>query len=297
MLDDELTSVQGELDKVNERISQLNQEAEQVKKNDAEVKTKTDLQEEEIKKLNLQIEALNTKNTTGKADESVLKETRAVLTDSRNKDLKACCDKQKTFDKVKSLINNRFSSNADVQGIMNSIFMLCYGPTAKYDGNARIMATIDDFNTGIRGATCSLDKDAVKAIMEKIRYSEEVNKSGRYYQALIADSGDKDLIFIVPFYKLLSRMCHLQMHMFKFNRNQQKQQENDKQIKHYEVQIETCQAVIDALSFHHDLQEESEHLAKTEVESIKKKQERLNTRVSEIQNTKYYFDQKFFNDL
>ena len=165
-----------------------------------------------------------------KGEEVTLKDTKNQLTDSRNKDLKACCDKQKTFDKVKKLITGKFAQNHDVQGIMDGIFQLCNGPDARYDANARLMASIDDFNTGIRGATCSLNKDAVKAIMAKLKYSENVSESGAYYRALVDERGDKDLIFIFPFYKLLSRMCHLQMHLFKFNRNQEKQVINDKEI-------------------------------------------------------------------
>uniref|UniRef100_A0A7S3SVG3 Uncharacterized protein n=1 Tax=Strombidinopsis acuminata TaxID=141414 RepID=A0A7S3SVG3_9SPIT len=179
---------------------------------------------------------------------------------------------------------------------MDSIFKLCNGPDSKYDSNARIMQTIDDFNTGIRGATCSLDKDAVKAIMEKIRYSQNEKECGEYYTVLINES-DKDLIFIVPFYKLLSRMSHLQMHLFKFNRNLEKQLANEKEIRKHEVQIETCNAVIDALSFSDDLNAEYEKLDQDELQSIKKKQERLTARAAEIKALQHDFEQKFYSGL
>jgi len=165
---------------------------------------------------------------------------------------------------------------------MDAIFQLCYGPDAKYDANSRLMATIDDFNTGVRGAVCTLDKNFVQALMDnKIKGGDNSETQGEYYKHLIADT-DKDLVLIIPFYKLLSRMCHLQMHMFKFNKNQKKQAENAKNIESLQVAIETHEAVIDALNSHEDLKEEADHMVDVEIKSLKKKQERLQAKLGEI---------------
>lgn len=232
-----------------------------------------------------------------KGEEAELKESRNQLTDSRNKDLKACCDKQKNFDKVKKLISGKFSSDPVVSGIMDGIFQFCYGVDAKYDPSSRLMATIDDFNTGVRGATCTLDKDFVKSLMNtKIKGGDNSETQGEYYKHLIADT-DKDLILIIPFYKLLSRMCHLQILLLKFAKNQKNQQLNAKKIEDYEVEIETHQAVIDALSFHQDLHDEAKHLNDVEIKSIQQKQDRLDAKIAEIQEKQRDFDQKFYNEL
>lgn len=131
-------------------------------------------EEGEIEDINKKIEALNDETKKMKGEEINLKEAKNQLTDSRNKDLKSCCDKKKNFDKVKNLVDGKFANNQVVRGIMDGIFRFCFGANSSYSSKARIMQSIDDFNTGVRGATCSLDKDFVKNLMEsKIKGGED----------------------------------------------------------------------------------------------------------------------------
>lgn len=204
-------------------------------------------EQDDIADINKKIDALNDETKKMKGEEANLKEAKNQLTDSRNKDLKSCCDKKKNFDKVKKLVDGKFANNEVVKGIMNGIFQFCFGPDSSYSSKHRLMQSIDDFNTGVRGATCILNKDFVKNLMEsKIKGGENSETQGVYYKELIKDQ-DKDMIYIIPFFKLLSRMCHLQMHMFKFTKNEKKQAENLRKIEDHRVQIEDAEAVIEAL--------------------------------------------------
>lgn len=167
LFQNEIKAVKGELEKLANRVDQLKEEASHIENNANEIRDKTTSQEVEIENVNKKIEVLVDENKKMKGEEVALKEAKTQLTDSRNKDLKACCDKKKNFDKVKKLVSGKFQNDPVVQGIMDNIFKFCYGPDARYDPGQRIMASIDDFNTGVRGATCSLNKDFVKDLMDK----------------------------------------------------------------------------------------------------------------------------------
>lgn len=89
------------------------------------------------------------------------------------------------------------------------------------------------------------------------------------------------MIFIIPFFKLLSRMAHLQMHMFKFYKNEKKQAENLKKIEDHRVQIETAEAVIKALQVGKIMAEEAQAMNDFEIKVIHTKVERLEKKISE----------------
>lgn len=154
---------------------------------------------------------------------------------------------------------------------MDGIFQFCFGVDQSYNGKHRFMQGIDDFNTGVRGATCTLNKDHVKNLMEsKIKGGEDSETQGEYYKELIKDS-DKDMIMIIPFFKLLSRMCHLQMHMFKFYKNEKKQAENTKKIEDLKVQIETKEAVMSTISVSKQMADEAQAMKDNEIATIHSK--------------------------
>lgn len=268
MLRNDLNQCESEFSKVNNYDEELKKYADDLIRRSQSTQSKLTKEENEIEDINKKIDALSDETKRMKGEEVNLKEAKNQLTDSRNKDLKSCCDKKKNFDKVKKLVDGKFANNQNVKGIMDGIFQFCFGPDANYSSKARIMQTIDDFNTGVRGATCNLNKDFVKNLMEgKIKGGEEAESQGEYYKELIKDQ-DKDMIFIIPFFKLLSRMCHLQMHMFKFYKNERKQAVNVKKIEDLRVKIETAEAVIEALQVTKQMADEAHAMNDFEIKAI-----------------------------
>lgn len=70
---------------------------------------------------------------------------------------------------------------------MNDLFRFCYGNDARYDPKHKIMASIDDFNTGIRAAECQLTKSEINEIAERIKGGDNRETQGVYTRDLLME--------------------------------------------------------------------------------------------------------------
>lgn len=92
-------------------------------------------------------------------------------------------------------------------------------------------------------------------------------------------------------------MCHLQMHSFKFDKNQNKQTINAKKIEAHQVEIETFEAVKEALAFNTVLAEEVEIMKELEIKSIEQKQARLTDSLRNLKIKERFHEDKFAEGL
>ena len=166
-----------------------------------------------------------------------------------------------------------------------------HGPDSSYDPEARLMRSLDDFNTGVRSASANtLDKDTVSQLMDKVRGGE--NSRAEWYNSLIADETDKDSAVFIPFFKLLSRQCHLAMHMYKFDKCRKKLNENSKKVAEHQTEIARQQAIVETLQFASHVEEEIARTRSNELAYWESKTVNANARQQLVEQKKAVLTQR-----
>lgn len=146
--------MQEDFDDTYQILIELEEKRDKIKEKSSQIKQKQAKIREEIRNMELEVQAHESAIKNLEKDDIAMKEARNQLTDSRNKELKSCCNNKKQFDQAKKLLATKLSKDETAHGVMNDLFRFCYGNEVKYNPKHRIMDTIDDFNTGIRAAEC-----------------------------------------------------------------------------------------------------------------------------------------------
>lgn len=110
--------------------------------------------------------------------------------------------------------------------------------------------TVDDFDTAIRKLDhLSLEKKVIEQMMQKITGESGKPEEGEIYQKISDERQIDKYINFYPFFRLLSKVCHLAFTKRKEAAHAKKQKKNEGSIEKIDVEIETLGTIQEQFAF------------------------------------------------
>jgi len=125
----------------------------------------------------------------------------------------------------------------------------------------------------------NLEKKVIEEMMQKITGESGKPESGEIFQLISNDREVSRYIDFYPFFRLLSKICHLAFTKRKEAAHIRKETKTLDEIKRREVDIETQTTILEQLQFHQTLQDEPNRIRTGEMQEFRNKQAAVNNKL------------------
>lgn len=155
---------------------------------------------------------------------------------------------------------------------------------------APFYTSAEDLQLSIRKADHgALEKEVIEVMMQRMCGGQN-SDGGDITQEMSAEKNVKIYLDFFPYFKTLSKMCHLAMTVKKELNTHKKITNNEATVKSYELQMKTAKHVADVLKCFEQIKEASDRIKFGEISILQEKEAKVNERHSQITSKLQSFD-------
>ena len=139
-----------------------------------------------------------------------------------------------------------------------------------------------------------LDKKQVESIMERISGKNGKPEEGDIFSTIASDKDVAHYIDFFPFFRVLSKTCHLAFTKRKEAAHIRKEKRSTADLKKKDVEIETQEVIQQQLAFYETLQNEAQRIRSSEIKIFQEKLQTVTNKLAELNDRLSRFESDFW---
>lgn len=155
--------------------------------------------------------------------------------------------------------------------------------------------SVDELDTNLRRVDhLALEKKVIEQMMQKITGESGKPEEGEIYQKIADERQVDKYINFYPFFRVLSKVCHLAFTKRKEAAHAKKQRRNEEAMDKISVEIQTIETIQEQFRFFETLRAEAERIRSYEVQLFTQKLESIEAELASAEERLRNFDQDFW---